>query len=85
MPRVHRVLDKVALLSKKAKSKLVLGAVASAGAINATAADLTMGTDGAVTGTINLSNVYVVGAAVFGALAAIAVVSIAFKMIRKVA
>lgn len=54
------------------------------GAINATAADLTMGTDGAVTGTINLSNVYVVGAAVFGALAAIAVVSIAFKMIRKV-
>ena len=46
MPRVHRVLDKVALLSKKAKSKLFLGAVASAGAINATAADLTMGTDG---------------------------------------
>lgn len=54
------------------------------GAVNATAADLTMGTDGVVTGTINLSNVYVVGAAVFGALAAIAVVSIAFKMIRKV-
>jgi hypothetical protein len=54
------------------------------GAVNATAADLTMGTDGVVTGTINLSNVYVVGAAVFGALAAIAVVSIAFRMIRKV-
>lgn len=54
------------------------------GAVNATATDLTMGTDGTVTGNINLSNVYVVGAAVFGALAAIAVVSIAFRMIRKV-
>ena len=54
------------------------------GAMSATAADLTMGTDGTVTGTINLANVYAVGAAVFGALAAIAVVSIAFRMIRKV-
>ena len=53
------------------------------GAMSATAADLTMGSDGAVTGTINLSNVYAVGAAIFGALAAIAVVSIAFRMIRK--
>lgn len=61
---------------------LVLGL--GLGAVNATAADLTMGTDGTVTGTINLANVYAVGAAVFGALAAIAVVSIAFRMIRKV-
>ena len=66
------------------KGKATALVIASAGAINATAADLTMGTDGTVTGTINLSNVYVVGAAVFGALAAIAVVSIAFRMIRKV-
>lgn len=67
------------------KGKLATALViASAGAINATAADLTMGTDGTVTGTINLANVYAVGAAVFGALAAIAVVSIAFRMIRKV-
>lgn len=54
------------------------------GAVNAIAADLTMGNDGVVTGTINLANVYAVGAAVFAALAAIAVVSIAFRMIRKV-
>lgn len=67
-----------------AKGKATSLVIASAGAINATAADLTMGTDGTVTGTINLANVYVVGAAVFGALAAIAVVSIAFRMIRKV-
>lgn len=67
-----------------AKGKATALFIASAGAINATAADLTMGTDGTVTGTINLANVYAVGAAVFGALAAIAVVSIAFRMIRKV-
>nr|DAW36602.1 MAG TPA: coat protein [Inoviridae sp.] len=53
------------------------------GAVSATAADLTMGTDGTVTGTFNLSNVYAVGAAVFGALATIAAISICFRMIRK--
>lgn len=67
-----------------AKGKATALVIASAGAINATAADLTMGTDGTVTGTINLANVYAVGSAIFGALAAIAVVSIAFRMIRKI-
>lgn len=68
-----------------AKGKITTAvAVVSVCAMNAAATDLTMGTDGTVTGTINLANVYAVGAAVFGALAAIAVVSIAFRMIRKV-
>ena len=68
------------------KGKLATGvAIASIGAMNAAAATkLTMGTDGTVTGDIDLANVYAVGAAVFAALAAIAVVSIAFRMIRKI-
>lgn len=38
---------------------------------------------GVVSGTFDLTNVYKIGAVVFAALAAIAVLSIAFKMIRK--
>ena len=65
------------------KSKVLAFVGLGLGAVNAVAADITMGADGAVTGTFNLTNVYAVGAAVFGALATIAAISICFRMIRK--
>ena len=64
------------------KSKVL--ALFSLGSVSAFAATgLTMSTDGTVSGSFDLSNVYVIGGAVFAALAAIAVISIAFKMVRK--
>lgn len=69
---------------KSFKSKLLgvlsLGAIA---ATNAAAAGITMGADGSITGSFDLANVYVVGAAVFGAIATIAVISISIRMLRK--
>lgn len=65
------------------KSKVLVFVGLGLGAVNAVAADITMGSDGTVTGTFNLTNVYAVGAAVFGALATIAAISICFRMIRK--
>lgn len=65
------------------KSKVLAFVGLGLGAVNAVAADITMGSDGTVTGTFNLTNVYAVGSAVFGALATIAAISICFRMIRK--
>lgn len=63
-------------LKSKVLGLFALGSVAMAEGI-------TMSDAGVVSGTFDLTNIYKIGAAVFAALAAIAVLSIAFKMIRK--
>ena len=63
-------------LKSKVLGLFALGSVAMAEGI-------TMSDTGVVSGSFDLTNVYKIGAAVFAALAAIAVLSIAFKMIRK--
>ena len=63
-------------LKSKVLGLVALGSVAMAEGI-------TMSDTGVVSGSFDLTKVYKNGAAVFAALAAIAVLSIAFKMIRK--
>lgn len=70
------------LSGAKAKALAVVGGL-SLGAVNSVAADITMAADGTVSGTFNLTNLYVVGAAVFAAVATVAVLSLSIKFLRK--
>ncbi|WP_169940136.1 hypothetical protein [Campylobacter sp. RM15925] len=63
-------------LKAKVLSLFALGSVALADT-------LTMSDQGVVSGTFDLANVYKIGAAVFAALATIAVLTIAFRMVKK--
>lgn len=64
-------------LKAKVLSFILLGSVALADS-------LTMSDTGVVSGSFDLSNVYKIGAAIFAVLSAIAVVSICFRLLRKV-
>lgn len=63
-------------LKSKVLGLFALGSVAMA-------EGLTMSDQGVVSGAFDLSNVYKIGAAVFAALATIAVLTIAFRMVKK--
>ena len=54
MPKVHRVLDKLVLLSKKAKSKIVAGVASSSVFAMSAAAAPAISNTGAVTGDLDV-------------------------------